>query len=851
MEIGVTDDLVLSQMDVDNAFYRCKAPPGVSDWFALPRVSASQLRRVGARLCDQLGLTSTGYVTPHLEVMAMGWSWALYFCQAMVTASALRAGVPPSAFLLDKKQAPDVTGDGFGTAIYVDNAGVVGTDDDVVRGMARRLYAQLAADGLQCKELEHGLPEAQFTGMTLDRASGRISVGHRRCWKVRLAIEGILDEGFCSGELLHRIVGHFTWSAILRRCLLSIPRAIYRFIDVAGHRRLRLWPAVSKELRWMMVLLPLAYADTKRPWATVVTASDSEGANAVDNGGFGIVNRNFPLETVRGWGRQSERWRFAVDDAVQARQRALAESDNHIKSLPDPDCPPDELPPELFDIRRGDIGDFSEWGLKVRGRWRLAESITSSEGRATVIAARNRLRSARHFSHRHLFLGDNLGFVLAQGKGRASNANINRHCRQLAALSMISDSDFVTRWVPSEFNPADAASRLKTGPPVRGGGGPRDARPPWVVRDAEARVALESAVEALARSTDSQHPIGEFDDGDWALGGRSPPLGPPGYGFEDLHDGLPEFKMLLARRLPMPAKRPVTEAGIDRTSQLRAQRAKRRRREHLDEAMHARQFGQYFLEVNKVTRPSAMMYDRYFQEFKDWANTNGMTLSTSSDISRAMLEYLEELYFAGHNHDSGEKVIAALEYRVPGMRSSKTLERAKHSLRGFRRLAPGLSRAPLPWIGLCALVGAALHINELEFAQCLIFLFRTYLRPSECLGLRNKVWSFDYRKFSNLFKRVCEVAGLGKAKLHPYMMRHGGASDDALRQTRSLEAIKRRGRWAADTSVKRYEKHARVLKSLEGLPASARDYGNLIDKKLSQYMGLTARVPVPPGATAK
>eukprot|EP00959_Pyramimonas_sp_CCMP1952_P348933 7311010-Pyramimonas_sp.AAC.1 len=107
-----------------------------------------------------------------------------------------------------------------------------------------------------------------------------------------------------------------------------------------------------------MVLLPLAYADTKRPWATVVTASDSEGANAVDNGGFGIVNRNFPLETVRGWGRQSERWRFAVDDAVQARQRALAESDNHIKSLPDPDCPPDELPPELFDIRRGDIGDF-------------------------------------------------------------------------------------------------------------------------------------------------------------------------------------------------------------------------------------------------------------------------------------------------------------------------------------------------------------------------------------------------------------------------------------------------------------------------------------------------------------
>eukprot|EP00959_Pyramimonas_sp_CCMP1952_P206723 4323237-Pyramimonas_sp.AAC.1 len=37
VEIGLTDDIILSQMDVDNAFYRCKAPPGVSDLFALPR----------------------------------------------------------------------------------------------------------------------------------------------------------------------------------------------------------------------------------------------------------------------------------------------------------------------------------------------------------------------------------------------------------------------------------------------------------------------------------------------------------------------------------------------------------------------------------------------------------------------------------------------------------------------------------------------------------------------------------------------------------------------------------------------------------------------------------------------
>ena len=53
----------------------------------------------------------------------------------------------------------------------------------------------------------------------------------------------------------------------------------------------------------MMVLLPLAYADSKRPWCPLVSASDSEGANAADNGGFGIVAKRLDLDTVRAWGR--------------------------------------------------------------------------------------------------------------------------------------------------------------------------------------------------------------------------------------------------------------------------------------------------------------------------------------------------------------------------------------------------------------------------------------------------------------------------------------------------------------------------------------------------------------------
>eukprot|EP00959_Pyramimonas_sp_CCMP1952_P209274 4377783-Pyramimonas_sp.AAC.1 len=67
VEIGLSDGLILSQMDVDSAFYRCKAPPGVAEYFALPRVSAKHLHRANPKLTSKLDLASSGYVDPHLE----------------------------------------------------------------------------------------------------------------------------------------------------------------------------------------------------------------------------------------------------------------------------------------------------------------------------------------------------------------------------------------------------------------------------------------------------------------------------------------------------------------------------------------------------------------------------------------------------------------------------------------------------------------------------------------------------------------------------------------------------------------------------------------------------------------
>jgi hypothetical protein len=48
LELPEGESLFLHQVDVDNAFYRIKAPPGMSEFFVLPEVRAADLRALGA-----------------------------------------------------------------------------------------------------------------------------------------------------------------------------------------------------------------------------------------------------------------------------------------------------------------------------------------------------------------------------------------------------------------------------------------------------------------------------------------------------------------------------------------------------------------------------------------------------------------------------------------------------------------------------------------------------------------------------------------------------------------------------------------------------------------------------------
>ena len=83
---------------------------------------------------------------------------------------------------------------------------------------------------------------------------------------------------------------------------------------------------------------------------------------------------------------------------------------------------------------------------------------------------RHFIRNTANHGRRLLLLSDNMGLVLAAGKGRSSVPALNSLLRRLAAITLFSNVDIIIRWIPSEFNPADAPSRI---PAARA----RDAQP--------------------------------------------------------------------------------------------------------------------------------------------------------------------------------------------------------------------------------------------------------------------------------------------------------------------------------------------------------------------------------------
>ena len=78
--------------------------------------------------------------------------------------------------------------------------------------------------------------------------------------------------------------------------------------------------------------------------------------------------------------------------------------------------------------------------------------------------------------------------------------------------------------------------------------------------------------------------------------------------------------------------------------------------------------------------------------------------------------------------------------------------------------------------------------------------------------------------FERLIRQSAARVGLQHLRIAPHLARHGGISTDVFEEVLSLGDAKKRGKWTSDASVRRYEKHARLIAVLNKLsPQQRRD----------------------------
>lgn len=189
--------------------------------------------------------------------------------------------------------------------------------------------------------------------------------------------------------------------------------------------------------------VPLLCVDLFAQWDPTIACFDASPI------AFAVCETHVGVDQVRALGWTAERWRFRWTGHIRARQAALS-----LRS------PPTARPYGFSDVPHGML-DPSDYVHLFTGRIRRDEHTTRSEARGLSWALRHRRRSVESLDRRLVFLGDNMTFMLAVGKGRSGSKLLRGPLWEVAAFALATGCRVIARWIPSELNVEDGPSRLR------------------------------------------------------------------------------------------------------------------------------------------------------------------------------------------------------------------------------------------------------------------------------------------------------------------------------------------------------------------------------------------------------
>ena len=552
--------------DVGDCFYNF-AIPSLASWFATDdHFSVEELNDLGFEVShiydDELGHERpVGHGERLFAVfngVPMGWSWALYIANEIVSYQVSLSSVRPGRDeVRDRLPAPDVLPGAPVVATYVDNVhcfggqpGDAGSRMEDIGDRFARLGIPFVIDKVESQLCLESL------GLFLDfrdRATARAK--SERAWKLWTATRGLLRRRRVSGRVLRVWLGLVNFHMQLFRPALSSLSATYKFAAQHLEHRAPLWPSVRQELRTVIGLLFLVEWDMSAPCCREVHIGDSSDR------GFALMFTEAEPDEIRTAIRHREKWRFRPGDpcSVPARHFGFEEGADHfIGAAPEAgvgilttygrelaEKADREYENQLFKRRRLRVlgapqeqtktfiqgpsipeldpgWDRPErWQLVTAGPWKhIHEHINIKEGRVLLMGLRRLARSRHNLGTTALSISDNLVSVLAFEKGRSGSRALNRLCRRAAAYQLACRIQWRLRHIPTGRNVSDGPSRLW---------GPDFTLPPWLSKQ-------------TADERNEVPKVGHFDRDSFELGDRrrDPGREADGYGgSRRCLDGLP------------------------------------------------------------------------------------------------------------------------------------------------------------------------------------------------------------------------------------------------------------------------------------------------------------------------
>eukprot|EP00435_Cladocopium_sp_Y103_P050327 s239_g15.t1 len=318
--------------------------------------------------------------------------------------------------------------------------------------------------------------------------------------------------------------------------------------------------------------------------------------------------------------------------------------------------------------------------------------------------------------------------------------------------------------------------------------------------------------------------------------------------------------------------------------------------------------GLTYLEARSVRKPTLVDYQKRFNEFKQWLEILQITPMTGMELDGALVEFLQEMFECSRGINDGIRAVAAVRFFIPHL--NKELVRSARSLKGWHQAAPPQQRMPMSIEVLGAIIGTMLMMGHSEMGLRMFLQFSTYMRPGECSQLTckqlvppqrpgsqtfnfwaillhpaeelvpgktgifdsavvldsdlwmntflsrlisgkqpgNPLWTSSHAEFRDMFNMVVQKLKLEHLGLTLYALRHGGATHDVLSRRRSMLEVKQRGRWSADSSLKRYVKEARLQTELAKVPQNVKDFGLRVLAQLPELLANPSMTPKAPAA---